>query len=203
MAFSITKNSYEKFPIMIDFSSLFGLNESITGKTVTCEYSKTGTDVTSALIDSSSVSGSGVTIVIKNGETLEFNVAYVLTVEVTTNYSGVFKRQINIVISDDYQDSFDKESSEEFLIKVGFVNEIESGDSISSGTAICKDADGTDLSSSMIGDVVVNGTSLYIWVKDGEDHHFYTIDARVETSLGYKYSRTILMNVGENLDVLY
>ena len=90
-----------------------------------------------------------------------------------------------------------KQPGEAFTIAADFVNELGTGETLSSQT-VTATLDGADVASSVIASSSISGTRVLIGVQAGADGRDYLIKARAVTSLSNTYELNIIMQVRED-----
>jgi hypothetical protein len=95
-------------------------------------------------------------------------------------------------------DTFTKQPYEELLITVDFSSALSTGETVSSGTVIVKDAAGTVTTVTMAGTPSVSSPYVTCLIKAGTDGAEYSISYRAVTSLSQKLEADLGMSVVED-----
>ena len=93
-----------------------------------------------------------------------------------------------------------KQSWEEETIDIDFSERIAVGDSISSVLSKMEDANGVDVTVSMISSSTVTSPHIYIALKNGEDGKRYNLGIKVTLSSGQKKEEdlvVVIKNIGK------
>lgn len=193
----IDKYPYEKFPVYADFYINLDKNETIEYYTIVCVNRQDGVNSKNATIDSDSIDGTKVKIVLKDNN----NVGdYKITVKTRTNNDNDYEIDIPVKVSNTRErtDRFSKQVSEEFVVTTDFSNDLGSSETISSITvSAIRLSDGSDLTSSVIEFSQKSSKKVLVGVQNGVDGELYRIVIKIQTSIGYKFQKNILMKVKE------
>lgn len=193
----INKHSYEKFPIYADFYINLDSNETLSSYSLGCINLQTGANSKSAIVDSDSIAGTKVKVVLK-ADSAEGD--HKITAKVTTSNDNNYEIDVIVRIKSTTGkvDRFTKQVSEEFIIVTDFTNDLGSGETISSvAVTAIRLSDGSDLTSSIIELSQKSSKKVLVGVQNGEDGELYRIVVKIQTSLGYKFQKNILMKVKE------
>lgn len=156
-----------------------------------------GVNSKNATIDSDSIDGTKVKIVLKDNN----NVGdYKITVKTRTNNDNDYEIDIPVKVSNTRErtDRFSKQVSEEFVVTTDFSNDLGSSETISSITvSAIRLSDGSDLTSSVIEFSQKSSKKVLVGVQNGVDGELYRIVIKIQTSIGYKFQKNILMKVKE------
>ena len=87
-----TKQPDEQYPISVDYSNILGDGETISAKDVKA-YDSSDTDVTSTLIDSSTIVGETIKAVVKAGTSGQ---NYKITFKATTSDSNIYEDDVTM-----------------------------------------------------------------------------------------------------------
>ena len=196
---SITKKSYERFPIIFNQSNNLSYLESVVSYTFECVNTLTGADTSSEIIDGDSNTSTYVQLIVKAGTVGD---KHKVTVKVTTTTDGLYEKDVIIEIVDENNGVFPKQPTEVAPVKVEFKNfpSILSGDSLStrsvSATNVLYDS---DITSSIVdtSEIQPDDNSVTVVCKGGVSGNVYKITTKAETTQGYKYQMDVLMSVKE------
>jgi len=193
----INKHPYEKFPVYADFYINLDSNETLSSYSLVCINLQTGTGSKSTVVDSDSIDGTKVRIVLKadapQGD-------HKITAKVKTSNDNDYEIDIIIKIKDTTGkvDRFTKQVSEEFVVITDFSNDLASGETISSSeVSAIRLSDGSDLTSNIIEFSQKSSKKILVGVMNGTDGELYRITIKVQTSLGYKFQKNLIMKVQE------
>lgn len=192
----INKYLYEKFPVWADFYINLDKNETLNYYTIACINRQTGVNSKSTIIDSDSLDGLKVKIVLKDNSVTG---DHKITVKVKTSNDNNYEIDIPVRITNIRDvDKFSKQPSEEFIVTTDFSNDLTSGETISSSNvSAIRLSDGSDLTSDII-ELSQNGSKkILVGVRNGVDGDLYRIIIKIITSLGWKYQKNITMKVQE------
>lgn len=196
---SITKKSYERFPVIFDQSNNLFTLETVASYTFTCINTVTGTDTSSEIIDGNTSGTKYVQLIVKNGVVGD---KHKITVKVTTTLDGLFEKDLILEIADENNGIFTKQPTEILGIKLEFknFNSILDGDALSTwtitGTNVLYDS---DITSSIVDASAIqpDDNSVVVVCKGGVSGNVYRITTKAETTQGYKYQMDVLMSVRE------
>jgi len=90
------KQPNEKYPISIDYSAVLNESETISSREVIGYLGDT--DVTAIIIDSSSISGDDILVVVKAGDAGN---TYKITVRATTSDGNVYEKDVEMYVNED------------------------------------------------------------------------------------------------------
>lgn len=94
--------------------------------------------------------------------------------------------------------SFAKQSFEAFTIRAEFKNNIAPTEFLSSAVVTAIDTKGSDVSATILDNMVKNNTNVTVLVQNGEASSSpYTITFRVTTSISHKWEMDVVMRVIE------
>ena len=187
----INKYPYEKFPIYADFHINLDSNETLSSYSLVCINLQTGAGSKSTVVDSDSIDGTKVKIVLKadspQGD-------HKITAKVTTSNDNDYEIDIIIKIKNTTGkvDRFAKQVSEEFVVIIDFSNDLASSETISSSeVSAIRLSDGSDLTSNIIEFSQNSSKKILVGVMNGADGELYRIAIKVQTSLLYKFHKKI------------
>lgn len=193
----INKHSYEKFPVYADFYINLDKNETLSSHSLSCINLQTGASSKSVIVDSDSIDGTKIKAILKadapNGD-------HKITAKTTTSNDNNYEIDIIVRIRDTAGkiDRFTKQVSEEFVITTDFANDLGAAETISSiDVSAIRLSDGGDLTSSVIEFSQKSSKKVLVGVQNGVDNELYRIVIKIQTSLGYKFQKNILMKVRE------
>lgn len=193
----INKHSYEKFPIYADFYINLDSNETLSSYSLGCINLQTGANSKSTVVDSDSIDGTKVKVVLK-ADSAEGD--HKITAKVTTSNDNNYEIDVIVRIKSTTGkvDRFTKQVSEEFIIVTDFTNDLGSAETISSvAVTVIRLSDGSDLTSNIIELSQKSSKKVLVGVQNGEDGELYRIVVKIQTSDGYKFQKNILMKVKE------
>ncbi len=193
----INRHPYEKFPIYADFYINLDSNETLTSYSVGCVNLQTGANSKTTIVDSDSIDGTKVKIILK-ADAPEGD--HKITAKVTTSNDNDYEIDIIVRIKNTTGkiDRFAKQVSEEFVVVTDFSNDLGSSETISSIEVIAiRLSDGSDLTSSVIEFSQKSSKKVLVGVMNGTGGELYRITIKIQTSLGYKFQKNITMKVQE------
>jgi len=192
---TITKSPIEKFPVKFNFSTDFIGGETITTRTITCVSAATGVSSAATIIDSEATVDSDVVVVLKAGtEGDEHNIQCV----VFTSKGNRYQRDLLLMIQTVVTDTFNKQPDDTFSFDLDFSRRLEAGDTLASVVgAATKEADGSDVSGTMIPFTEIISPKVGVRVTVGLDGETYLLAIRGTSTAGYVYEKIIRMNVQE------
>jgi len=218
---SLTKHSYERFPIYINFEGDFVKDEILapTGYSLTCIDLETGLpatggihiadgtwiadgSITGAGSDDSSIIASYLLKIKKMMIVIQAGIAgkvYKLSVKADTNFGNVCQGELLISIVENYIDVLHKTTLGKVIVSFNFVNDFaisELSQAIKTkSVTIKKISDGSDATSAILDDSQSSLNTVLARLQSGDNGESYGITAKVVTDIGYKYSQSILMQV--------
>jgi hypothetical protein len=192
---TITKSSIEKFPVEFNFSTDFIVGETITTRTITCVSAATGVSSAATIIDSEATVDSDVVVVLKAGtEGDEHNIQCV----VFTSKGNRYQRDLLLMIQAVVTDTFNKQPDDTFSFDLDFSRRLEAGDTLASVVGVAtKEADGSDVSGTMIPFTEIISPKVGVRVAVGLDGETYLLAIRGTSAAGYVYEKIFRMNVQE------
>ena len=192
---TITKSPIEKFPVKFNFSTDFIGGETITTRTITCVSAATGVSSAATIIDSEATVDSDVVVVLKAGtEGDEHNIQCV----VFTSKGNRYQRDLLLMIQTVVTDTFNKQPDDTFSFDLDFSRRLEAGDTLASVVgAATKEADGSDVSGTMIPFTEIISPKVGVRVAVGLDGETYLLAIRGTSAVGYVYEKIFRMNVQE------
>lgn len=91
-----------------------------------------------------------------------------------------------------------KQPSEKEYLAIEFSDRLASDDSLSSIIECkCYDANGNDVTSSMINPPIILGTQVRFWCEGGEDGQVYDLTLKVQTTNGFKLEEDLKIVIEE------
>ena len=192
---TITKSPIERFPVKFNFSLDLISGESITTRTITCVSAATGISSAGTIIDSDGTVDSDVVVVLKAGtEGDEHNIQCV----VFTSKGNRYQRDLLLCVQTVVTDSFNKQPDDTFSFDLDFSRRLEAGDTLASVVgAATKEADGSDVSGTMIPFTEIISPKVGVRVAVGLDGETYLLAIRGTSAVGYVYEKIFRMNVQE------
>jgi len=192
---TIIKSPIEKFSVKFNFSTDFIGGETITTRTVTCVSAATGVSSAATIIDSEAIVDSDVVVVLKAGtEGDEHNIQCV----VFTSKGNRYQRDLLLMIQTVVTDTFNKQPDDTFSFDLDFSRRLEAGDTLASVVgAATKEADGSDVSGTMIPFTEIISPKVGVRVAVGLDGETYLLAIRGTSAVGYVYEKIFRMNVQE------
>lgn len=193
---TISKKSYEKYPVRFNFSNDMTTLETVLSVVITCINPVTGADTSGAIISSSSISTPDVIVTIMAGVVGD---SHLLTCKATTNLSNVFEKEVIIKIVDSIEGTFTKQPQETYLISMDFTNILETGDTLASQTVTAiKKSDGSSATATVINGAGLDGTfKVSVVVKSGTSGETYLLTTKVVTASTYQYQMDVFMRTVE------
>lgn len=192
---TLIKSPIEKFPIKFNFSPDLIVGETITTKAVTCVSAATGISSATTIIDSEAIVDADVVVVLKAGtEGDEHNIQCVIF----TSKGNRYQRDLLLMIQSVVAGSFDKQPDDTFSFSLNFSRRLESGDTLASVVGVAtKEADGSDVSGTMIPFTEIISPKVGVRVAVGLDGETYLLAIRGTSAAGYVYEKIFRMNVQE------
>jgi len=192
---TLIKSPIEKFPVKFNFSVDFITGETITTRTITCVSAATGVSSAATIIDSEATVDSDVVVVLKAGtEGDEHNIQCV----VFTSKWNRYQRDLLLAVQTVVTDSFNKQPDDTFSFDLDFSRRLEDGDSLATVVGIAtKEADGSDVSGTMIPFTEIISPKVGVRVAVGLDGETYLLAIRGTSAVGYVYEKIFRMNVQE------
>lgn len=191
----LIKSPIEKFPVYFNFSSDFLSNEVISTATITCVNAATGISSKTAIIDSEAIFTPEVSAVLKAGtEGDEHQIQCVIT----TSLGNKYQRDLLLIVQSVVTDSFNKQPSDMIMFDVDFTRRLEVGDTLSTAVVlVIKEADGSDVSTTVAPFVEVITPKCGVRVAEGSDGETYLLRIQGTSTAGYVYEKILRMTVQE------
>ena len=102
---SFRKQPSEQFVITFDFSAVLASGETISAKTVTATKRSDGSDVTSTIIDGSSISGETILVGVKGGtDGVTYNISVLITSSSALPSAAIYAKyeaDVDMVVKED------------------------------------------------------------------------------------------------------
>lgn len=189
-----TKTSYEKYPVVFNFTNNIKLaGEAITDKVVTCVNVDTGVSSKATIVISEAISSPKITLVVDAGTAGD---THKITVKAITDGGNAYTKYLLLTIANSVSDRFSKIPTSEFLISNDFEDDLESGDTLSTKAVTATAAsDGSDATSSVIESSLIEDDKVFVGVMGGTAGVDYRLTVKVVTTAGYKYQKDIIMEV--------
>jgi hypothetical protein len=189
------KSPAERFPVGFNFSPDLITGETIIAKTVTCVSAATGVSSAATIIDSEAIVDSDVAVVLKAGtEGDEHNIQCA----VFTSKGNRYQRDLLLMIQTVVTDFFYKQPDDAFSFGLNFSRRLEVGDTLASVVGVAtKEADGSDVSGTMIPFTEIISPKVGVRVAVGLDGETYLLAIRGTSTAGYVYEKIFRMNVQE------
>lgn len=193
----IEKSTLEIIPEAISFKNNLASGESVISHSVTCTDTGTGVDKTAEIILADSFNSTSIILSLQDG----VNYAkYLINGIAITSFGNTYTGAFILSIVDPAPDYYTKFVDDNFVIAVDYSWDVDtaSGESISSVAYSAIDAEGSDVSGTIITEMGFIPAEVFLRVAAGERETLYIIGVLATTSLGYKYYEVIHLRVADN-----